>query len=147
VAQIDLSPAARGLERTWRIGAADRGFDDPDVVERRLAFDGIGLRPYAVAHLRALREATGTQLQWVRRTRIDGDSWVSTEVPLGEEREAYVLRLRRGAEVLREVEVTVPNWIYPAALRAADGPAPVTVEVAQLSARFGAGPFRSVTLA
>jgi len=32
VAQIDLSPGARGLERTWRIGAADRGFDDPDVV-------------------------------------------------------------------------------------------------------------------
>ncbi len=147
VAQIDLSPAARGLERTWRIGAADRGFDDPDVVERRLAFDGIGLRPYAVAHLRAQSVAAGTRLHWVRRTRIDGDSWVSTEVPLGEEREAYLLRVRRGAEVLREVEVTVPDWTYPSALRAADGPAPVTVEVAKLSARFGAGPFRAVTLA
>jgi hypothetical protein len=72
---------------------------------------------------------------------------VSTEVPLGEEREAYLLRVRRGPEVLREVEVAVPDWTYTAALRAADGPAPVTVEVAQLSARFGAGPFRAVTLA
>ena len=50
VTQINLSPAARGLERTWRIGAADRGFDDPDVVERRIGFDGVGLRPYSVAH-------------------------------------------------------------------------------------------------
>lgn len=147
VAQVALSPSVRGLERTWRIGAADRGFDDVDVVEKRLAFAGIGLRPYAIGHLRAMPDATGIRLRWVRRTRIDGDSWASTEVPLGEEREAYLLRVRRGDETLREVEVTVPEWNYATALRGADGQGPVTVEVAQLSARFGAGPFRAVTLA
>ncbi len=146
VGQIDLSPVLRGLERTWRIGAAARGFDDPDVLERRLAFAGIGLRPYAVGHLRESAGAIGTRLSWVRRTRIDGDNWASTEVPLGEEREAYLVRVRREGVVLREVEVAAPEWIYPVAQRQADGPGPVTVEVAQLSMRFGAGPFRATTL-
>ena len=147
VTQINLSPAARGLERTWRIGAADRGFDDPDVVERRIGFDGVGLRPYSVAHLRAAAGVSGTRLRWVRRTRIDGDSWASTEVPLGEEREAFLLRVRRDGDILRQVEVTLPEWTYSAAMRAADGAAPVMVEVAQLSARFGPGPFRSLIVA
>jgi len=146
VPQVALAPGLRGLERTWRVGAASRGFDDEDVVEWRLAFDGIGLRPLSVAHLRAEGAAGGTALRWVRRTRIDGDSWNSAEVPLGEEREGYLIRVTRGATLLREVEVTQPSWLYPAALRAADGPAPVTLAVAQLSARFGPGPFRSVAV-
>jgi len=145
VGQIDLAPSLRGLERTWRIGAAARGVDDADVVERVLAFDGIGLRPLSVAHLRARAEAGGMRLSWVRRTRIDGDSWASGEVPLGEERETYALRVVRGAAVLREVEVVLPSWSYTNAMQATDGPG-VTVEVAQVSARFGPGPFRGVTL-
>ncbi len=146
VSQIDLPGSVRGLERTWRIGAADRGFDDPDVVERRIAFSGIGLRPLSVAHLRAVPGSGGMRLHWVRRTRIDGDNWASIEVPLGEEREAYHLRLRRGGVVVRDVEVAQPEWTYGAALRQADGPGPVTVEVAQVSARFGAGPYRHLVL-
>ena len=147
VTQIDLPPSLRGLERTWRIGSAERGFDDADVVERRLGFAGIGLRPLSVAHLRVGPGSGGARFHWLRRTRIDGDNWASAEVPLGEEREAYHLRVRRGAVVLREVEVAVPEWTYPPAWRQADGPDPVTVEVAQLSARFGAGPYRAVQVA
>lgn len=147
VGQIGLSPALRGLERTWRIGAAARGFDDPDAIERRLAFAGIGLRPYAVGHLRAEPEGMETRLRWVRRTRIDGDSWASSEVPLGEEREAYLVRLRRGAVRLREIEVAVPEWTYSSDQRQSDGPGAVSVDVAQLSMRFGPGPFRTVTVA
>jgi hypothetical protein len=145
VGQIELASSLRGLERTWRIGAAARGFDDADVVEQVLGFAGIGLRPLSVAHLRARPDVAGTRLSWVRRTRIDGDSWASSEVPLGEEREAYALRVMRDGSVLREVEVTEPAWLYPSAWRSVDGLG-LVVSVAQLSARFGPGPFRSVTL-
>lgn len=146
VRQIALAPALRGLERTWRVGVAALGFDDPDVTEWKLAFDGIGLRPLSVVHLRAASVGGDTVLRWIRRTRTDGDSWASTEVPLAEEREAYLLRLSQGGVTLREVEVTQPVWTYSAGMRAADGPAPVTVAVAQVSARFGPGPFRTVTV-
>ncbi len=83
---------------------------------------------------------------WVRRTRIDGDSWAGAEVPLGEEREAYVVRVVRDGTVLRETEVSRPVWTYAALTRAEDGPGPVTVEVAQLSDRFGPGPTQSLRL-
>ncbi|MBC2835844.1 baseplate multidomain protein megatron [Paragemmobacter straminiformis] len=141
--QIDLPPEARGLARTWRIGAALRGYDDADVVVRSDAFIGAGLRPYPVAHLRLLAQGNDLLVNWVRRTRVDGDSWISSEVPLGEEREAYMVRVFAGGNLLRQVEVAAPQWTYGAAMRAADG-AGATVSVAQLSARFGPGPFRSV---
>ena len=100
-----------------------------------------------MSHLRARRQAGGTEIGWIRRTRIDGDGWIAPEVPLAEEREAYLLRLLRGGTLLREVEVTAPLWTYTDAARAADGPGAVTVSVAQQSAAFGPGPFRSLTLA
>lgn len=145
VQQVALSPSARGLERVWRVGAAATGFDDPEVEEWRLAFDGLGLRPLSVAHLRLTPVPGGTEIGWIRRGRMDADSWISAEVPLGEEREAYLVRLSKGGVLLRELEVTEPRWTYTTAQRAADG-AGVVLSVAQISARFGPGPFRQVAL-
>lgn len=142
--QIDLPLSARGLVRRYRIGLAERGFDDPDAVVIDEGFAGVGLRPYAPVHLRAGRLAGGDAvLNWVRRTRIDGDSWASYEVPLGEDREAYLLRIVVAGNVVRTVEVPAPGWAYGAALQAADGAlGGFAFEVAQLSDRFGPGPFR-----
>ena len=105
-----------------------------------MAFRGIGLRPYAVCHLGARPTGGALALSWIRRTRIDGDSWTPSEVPLGEDREAYLVRVSRDGLPLREAEVARPSWTYDAAARAADGPGPVTLAVAQLSDRFGPGP-------
>ncbi len=146
--QIELALTARGLARNYRIGSAGRGFDDPDVVAITAAFRGIGLRPYAPAHLRAKPLAGGDiSMSWVRRTRIDGDSWESTEVPLSEDREAYVVRVIVASEVRREVEVTLPGWTYTSVARASDGlSGPYQVSVAQLSDRFGPGAFCTIAL-
>lgn len=146
VTQIDLSAAQRGLERVWRIGPAARGFDHPEAVERKDRFDGIGLRPYSVVHLRKVPVPGGTEIRWIRRTRIDGDSWTAPEVPLGEEREAYLVRIIRDGVTLRSLEVTAPVCFYSDAERLADGAVGITLSVAQLSARYGAGPFRDLVL-
>lgn len=148
--QVDLPLAARGLLRNYRIGAAARGYDSPAVIARAEAFDGIGLRPYRVAHLRRTGAfGSDVLLSWTRRTRIDGDSWQSLEVPLGEESEAYLLQVRQGATLLREVTVTGPGWIWTSAMQLADAPAAGTVQlqVAQLSPRFGPGPFAALDIA
>ena len=145
--QIELSLAARGLARNYRIGAAARGFDDPDVVAKSEAFRGIGLRPYAPAHVRAQAVGGDLAVSWIRRTRIDGDSWQSSEVPLGEDREAYLVRVIAGSSILREVEVATATWTYTAAMRVLDGLlGPYAISVAQLSDRFGPGSFRSIAL-
>ncbi|MFN4204204.1 MAG: glycoside hydrolase TIM-barrel-like domain-containing protein [Tabrizicola sp.] len=148
VTQIDLAASARGLARFYRIGIAARGYDDPNVVSRVQAFNGMGLRPYPVAHLRYADQSGDFRFTWKRRTRIDGDSWQSAEVPLGEELEAYVVRITQAAAIVAEYVVSLPEFTYTAAMRAGDGvTGAFDVSVAQVSQRFGPGPFRQVGVA
>ncbi|MDZ4093304.1 MAG: glycoside hydrolase TIM-barrel-like domain-containing protein [Paracoccaceae bacterium] len=148
VQQIRLPASSRGLARHYRIGVGARGFDDPAVVHRVEAFQGIGLRPYAPVHLNAVTMVSGDLvLRWIRRTRVDGDSWQSAEVPLGEDKESYLVRVVLNGTIRREVEVFTPAWTYAAAMQALDG---VTedylIEVAQMSDRFGPGLFKSIII-
>ncbi|KIC08355.1 phage host specificity protein [Leisingera sp. ANG-M1] len=140
--QMELAPEQRRRLRHYRIGPARRALDDPSFVHLQESFDGIGLRPYAPVHLRVAGElGADIEVSWIRRTRIEGDSWDLAEVPLGEEVEAYRIRVMRGTTVLREETAAAPQWSYSAAGQAADGVlAGDVLEVAQLSARYGAGP-------
>jgi hypothetical protein len=145
--QVDLPLSARGLARYWRIGPGRRSVDDASYVERVAAFDGVGLRPYAPAHLRARSSGGDLVINWVRRTRIDGDSWQSVEVPLGETTEQYLLRIVDAGGVKREATPTTPGFTYTTAMRTADGTASsFDIHVAQISERFGAGPFARIEI-
>ena len=56
----------------------------------------------------------------MRRSRLDGDSWLPAEVPLDEAVEAYRLEILDGAVVRRAVEVGEPRFVYPQALELFD---------------------------
>ncbi len=142
VQQIALKSVQRRVAQHYRIGPARRGYDDPVYVHRVEAFDGNGLRPYSPCHLRLERTPEGTvRARWIRRTRVDGDSWNGVEVPMGEEQERYLVQVRRGETILRSVTVNTPDWVYSVAMQAQDAvDASVHVEVAQISARYGPGP-------
>ncbi|WP_299905022.1 glycoside hydrolase/phage tail family protein [uncultured Paracoccus sp.] len=138
VTQLSLPPAARGQERFWRIGPAARAMDDRAYRSGALTIGGIGLRPYAPCHLRL----EGRRINWTRRTRIDGDGWDGPDVPLGESREQYLLRLRRGGVVIHSARVERPEYEVPSAIwQEASAAGAFIIEVAQLSDQFGAGPF------
>ena len=78
---------------------------------------------------------------WIRRTRVGGDSWDSLEVPLAEENERYIIRLLQDGKVLRDAITTDPEWRYDAETRQSDGMAGAfKISVAQVSASYGAGP-------
>ena len=110
VGQLNLPASARGLERHYRVGPASRGTIIQVISTELEAFSGVGLRPYRPVHLAAERLPGGAiALSWTRRTRIDGDSWAGTDVPLGEEREAYVVRVNNGAMILREIASDAPT--------------------------------------
>lgn len=65
---------------------------------------------------------------------------------MGEDSELYLLRVQQGEVVLREEQCSAPIWSYSAAQRLSDGIAgAVDIRVAQVSARFGPGPFAAVT--
>jgi hypothetical protein len=147
VGQLHLPSAARGYERHLRVGPAVRSYDDPSYVHRVETFVGVGLRPYRPAHLRVSRRADQViALSWTRRTRIDGDNWEGPEVPLGEEREEYLVRVLRAGAVVREAASGAPAFDYTAQAQAEDGAAgsPLAFEVAQVSVRFGLGPFERI---
>ena len=146
--QITLPQAARGLDRHYRVGAAELGYDDVSTVHAVMAFEGIGLRPYRPVHLRAVRGPGGDMsVTWIRRTRIDGDGWRAGDVPLGEDRETYLVQVLAGPSVVRNVSVPVPNWVYPVAQQEADGTRDgCLLRVAQVSDRFGPGPFAELSV-
>lgn len=146
--QIVLPASARDLARHYRIGPAGRAYTDPSYAHVVAAFKGVGLRPYAPCHLRHAAQGDDHVFEWVRRTRVDGDSWSSTEVPLGETEERYLVRVLGPDDgVVREVTVTSPKWVYVQADRIADETTGIyTLSVAQVSDRFGPGPFAVITI-
>ncbi len=148
VQQLPLTSAQRRIARHYRIGPARRGYEDPSYLHRIEAFDGNGLRPYSPTHLRAVKTSTGDiGVGWIRRTRIEGDDWTGLDVPLGEESESYLVRVMDGDTVVRDVTVGSPNWTYTAAQQASDAVSnSMSVEVAQISSRFGAGPGTRIDL-
>jgi hypothetical protein len=145
VQQIALPSSLRRVAQTYRIGPASRALDDPSYSNTTLAFDGNGLRPYAPVHLKAVYVAGDMAVRWIRRTRIDGDGWDAPDVPLGEETELYTIRVFAEGVQVREQQVASPVWHYSAVQRAEDGvTGPFTVQIAQVSARYGVGPFASL---
>jgi hypothetical protein len=144
--QLDLASSTRGLERHFRIGPASRPHDAPSYIHRVEAFAGVGLRPYRPAHLRARRRGDGDiEITWVRRTRVDGDLWASGDVPLAEARELYHVRILEVDRTLREFSSDRPAQIYSAADQLRDGePSNLIIEVAQVSERFGSGPYERI---
>jgi len=144
-AQIELNDAQRRRARHYRIGPAGRALDDPSFKHAIIAFEGIGLRPLSPVHITAKTDGEGDRhFGWIRRTREDGDRWETPDVPLGEETEHYIVRVLDEGAIVREETVTSPSWTYGSAVKAADGiTGGFDLQVAQVSAKFGAGVFAS----
>tara|TARA_R110000868_G_scaffold49269_1_gene158890 strand:- start:3107 stop:5620 length:2514 start_codon:yes stop_codon:yes gene_type:complete len=146
--QIPLAPTQRGLDRHYRIGPSSRSPDDLSYRHQVLAFDGIGLRPYAPCHLRVRTDVAGDlHVSWVRRTRIDGDGWSAPDVPLGEETRSFLVSIYSSGALVRQVFTDQTTWLYSAAEQGTDGiTGAARIEVAQVSASFGAGPARGADI-
>ena len=151
ISELGLSETERGLARIWAYGPSRKPLDDAAYAQETKIFNGIGLRPLSPVHLRGTRGASGDiALDWIRRTRMGGDTWESAEVPLAEEDERYALDVMSGDTVVRSVEVDAASFIYDAAAQVADfgdtSFATLTIRVAQLSRSFGRGTAREATL-
>lgn len=145
VTAVDMTQGDVGVPFTWKYGPANRDYGDWTYQTVTRAFAGLGLKPLAPCHIRRTRDsASGDDvLTWVRRTRLNGDSWEQAEVPLGEDSEAYEVDIMDGATVRRTLTVVSPSATYTAAQQTADwgGAAPdaLTVRVSQLGATYGRG--------
>lgn len=141
VVQPVLSADQGGLEIRWQ--AAPRK-QISTLNTRIITHDGqrLGLRPLSPCQLRMARDAGGFSFSWIRRTRLDGDSWEAEDVPLNEEREAYIVDILDGATVKRSTTATSAQFNYSNAAFLADfpsTPAQFSLRIQQLSATYGRG--------
>lgn len=149
VTPVDMAPGDVGVPFLWKFGPAVHDYGHWTYRTMTRAFAGLGLKPLAPCHVKRRRLGNGDEvIAWVRRTRVNGDSWELAEVPLGEEVEAYEVDVMEGASVKRTLAARTPRALYTAAQQAADwgGPAPeaLTVRVFQMSAALGRGWGREV---
>jgi len=151
VLQTSIPQAQYALPFNYLWGPQDKDISDPAYQSAAKQFQGIGYRPYSPCHVAGTQSGSGDiALDWIRRTRIGGDSWEQTEVLLGEESEAYEMDIYDGADVVRTLSITTQQATYTASQQTTDfggtTPFPLDVAVYQLSSIFGRGQGKRVNV-
>lgn len=150
-----VQPVALGLDDlnlpfNWRYGPANRDIGDVSYQTVEHAFKGLGLRPYSPLRVTGTRNGAGDlAISWLRRTRVGGDSWDQTEVPLSEDVESYEIDVMQGAIPKRTISATTTAATYTAAEQTADFGSPqasVDVRVHQMSTLYGRGAPRAAVI-
>ncbi|WP_162916919.1 baseplate multidomain protein megatron [Cohaesibacter haloalkalitolerans] len=143
IAQADMTLSDVGKDYYWRYGPEGETVGSDRFTTEQHAFTGRALKPYAPVHARwSIDDADNHTITWIRRTRLDGDSWDLYQVPLGEEQEAYEVDIISGGAVVRTITTSAPQASYSAAERLADlGSATAGYDVAiyQISQTLGRG--------
>ena len=143
IAQVDMSLSDVNKPYYWRYGPSGEAVGSDRFTTEQHAFKGRGLVPYSPAHARWKVDANSDHvITWIRRTRIDGDSWDLYRIPLGEEREAYEIDILIGETLVRTFETSAPKAIYSQTDRIADlgsATASYSIRVYQISALVGRG--------
>ncbi|MTH36429.1 hypothetical protein GL279_17710 [Paracoccus limosus] len=157
LASLAIAEADLGIPWNWRIGPASRPVSDETYVAQAFTPEGVGLRPFSVAHVeqpwRKPRTPGDLTIRWTRRSRaLAADSWGGLEVPVAEELEAYEVEILDGAVVKRSLTTATTSAVYTAAAQTADwgallGPGDtLDIRISQLSALVGRGAPKFVTL-
>ena len=144
VVRAGLLPEQAGMPITWRVGPAGQYFGADSFV-RLTETGGVRSRlPLSPVHVRMSRTADGgAAFSWIRRGRIEADSWLAEDIPLGEESERYRVEVSLpDGSGIRTVNVDEPRWVYAADDIAADFgilPAEFEISIRQISASIGVG--------
>jgi len=157
LASLPIAEADLGIPWNWRIGPASRPVSDETYVAQTFAPEGVGLRPFSIAHVqqpwRTPRAPGDLTIRWTRRSRsLAADNWGAADVPLAEEIEAYEVEILDGAAVKRILSTAITSAVYTAADQTADWGAPLgpgdslTIRIFQLSALVGRGAPKTATL-
>ena len=140
-----------GLPLNWRIGPSGEDFSGPAFGAYTETGGLRALTPLSPVHLKAVRQSGGDiDISWIRRGRIDADSWLGSEIPLGEGAEAYRVDIAAGSgDIVRSLIVALPSFTYTAVSMAEDFPATpesIRIAVCQISAAIGPGAPASTVL-
>lgn len=139
---VEMGADTLGRLRSFAVLPAGRTVGDATQITLTVQAEGRALRPLSPVHPRARRDGVAMHITFVRRTRVDGDSWETFEVPLGEETERYTIEFLAGEMVRRTVEISAPEYVYTASDEIADfgqAQSVLRVRIRQISRAVGAG--------
>ncbi|HWA00167.1 MAG TPA: glycoside hydrolase/phage tail family protein [Caulobacterales bacterium] len=138
LARVDVASHEWGEALAFVVPPAGALSTDARALRLAAALPHAAARPWAPAHVRARRDASGdVTISWIRCARAGGDFWGSGEPPLGAPTESYALDILDGDDLKRSVTVAVPSYLYSAAEQTVDfggAPGSIRVRVAQLDA-------------
>lgn len=141
--QLPISEENRTAKRAYRYGPSSRAYNHPSYREEILDFTARGLRPLSPCHLTCTKSEAGWILQWIRRGRVNADTWDGLDIPLGEDSEQYHVRVLRSGQTVIELttsspKATISNAHITAHQLDIDAQA-ISIEVAQISITYGPG--------
>ena len=141
IRQMPVTRDLFGLPRHHRIGPARLPVSDRTYAHIVHTPRGEGLRPYRPVHLRATRSGHLTRVSWIRRSRYDQAVWDSADIPLGELREEYLVRILRDDRIVLERQVSSPyiDLSIEEMMALPEPSGDVVVAVAQMSDEVGPG--------
>lgn len=149
IVPVAMSADDIGLQFNWSYGPANKPLGHPSFQTVQKGFAGAGLRALSPVHVRGAVSGNDLLISWIRRTRLNGDSWDVTEVPLSEEDERYEIDILDGGTVKRTLSTNAPSVTYSEADQVADWgsvqPA-YDVRVFQLNSSLSRGSPREATL-
>jgi hypothetical protein len=144
VAELNVSAELAPLSLEYRWGPSTYPATDSTYLSQTHAGTKRGLRPYSPTYPLLQRDSATSNLflSWARRTRINGDGWEQTEVPLNEEAEQYQVVILTGpaGTVKRTVVTTTPSWTYSLTDQTTDfggAQTSVYVQISQYGAAYG----------
>jgi len=150
VLPILLETYEKGLTLNWQVGPSDDPVGSENHVSFTRANQDRARVPYSPVHLNATLELSGdTNIAWIRRSRVDSDTWENLEIPIGETSEHYQIKILDDQnQEVRQFTSTQPTIIYSATARLADfgpGPGLAIVEVSQIGSSGMVGSKRDIS--
>lgn len=151
VLQSNMPASLRNAEITWEYGPSSGSPGDPEFEQQVFTPIAVGLRPLMPMRSVARKNYANNDIifKWIRRTRIDGEIWDNSDVPLGETLERYKILIYNGSTIVRTIVVDDTNTgTYTTAQQTTDSFAVGTSldwGVLQVSGEFGDGAERKIT--
>lgn len=148
--KIDVPMHEVGLELNWIIGATNEPVSDKTHEKNTFACTGINARPLSPVHGKIIEKPNGDiQLHWIRRSRLNSDSWEVPETPLDEQNERYNTSIKNEeGDLLRELVLEEASFTYLNEARIEDfgsATSPVSFHISQLSDAGLKGPELIIT--
>ena len=122
ITPIQLEDFEKGLELNWQVGPENEPYGSDSYVSLKHASNGRSRQPFSPVHSKGNIEVNGDiSLSWIRRSRLNADSWEDVEIPIGEDLERYSVQvLDEFDDELRLIETSSPNATYTEAMRLED---------------------------